>query len=120
MPSHTNLVRRGAMYYFRARVPKDLKPHYRRCEFVVSLNTSNRNTAEHALVVLKARLFNDFLTLRGQSSDIREMPPPSPVALPFAMQLTPLWTLVDYWKSQAERRPRTVMEVNTTFKRLIE
>jgi integrase len=120
MASHTNLVRRGATYYFRARVPEDLKQHYQRREFVISLKTTSRTTAEHALVVLKARLFDDFLSLRGISSEIGVVSKPLHIEVPVSTQNTSLWTLVDYWKSQAERRPRTVMEVNTTFKRLLE
>jgi len=120
MPSHTNLVRRGATYYFRARVPKDLVYHYRRREFLISLKTTDRFSAEHALVGLKARLFDDFLSLRGLSSTLPELPLAFPHAFPLASQGMSLWTLVDYWKDQAERRPRTVMEVDTTFRRLLE
>ncbi|HEY3431169.1 MAG TPA: site-specific integrase [Rhodocyclaceae bacterium] len=120
MPSHTNLVRRGATYYFRARVPEDLKQHYQRREFFISLKTSNPVQAEYALIHLKARLLNDFASLRGviQPATV----PPTLVAQPIPIvdaERVSLWSLVQYWTCQAERRPRTLLEVNTTVKRFL-
>ena len=121
MPSHTNLVRRGATYYFRARVPKDLTSHYQRREFYVSLKTSNRRQAEQTLILLKAQLIDEFNSLRGRVLELPKMPTiDRPDISTGTSRETSLWTLVDYWKTQTERRPRTVMEVETTFKRLIE
>ncbi|WP_319241866.1 DUF6538 domain-containing protein [uncultured Propionivibrio sp.] len=56
MPGLTNLVRRGATYYYRGRVPRDLVDHYRRREFFVSLKTSDRQQAEHALAHLSIQI----------------------------------------------------------------
>ena len=121
MPGHTNLVRRGSVYYFRGRVPSDLVQHYRRREFFVSLKTADRLQAEHALIRLKARLFDDFTTLRGVDQTLPNLPAISSPALSVeVLEKVSLWSLVEYWTEQAERRPRTLMEVNTTFKRLIE
>lgn len=119
MPGQTNLTRRGSTYYFRARVPEDLRQHYRRREFFVSLKTRDRLQAEHSLVALKARLFEDFSALRGVSAPAPALPT---IARPQRLRETSssLSILVDYWKEQAERRPRTVMEVETTFKRFVE
>lgn len=39
MPRTTHVVRRGATYYFRMRVPQDLVTHYRKNEITFSLNT---------------------------------------------------------------------------------
>lgn len=121
MSGHTNLVRRGATYYYRARVPEDLQQHYRRREFFVSLKTRNRLQAEQSLIRLKARLLDDFTALRGGDQTLPALPPlvksPS-LSLPVPAKVS-LWSLVEYWSNQAERRPRTLMEVNTAFKRLI-
>lgn len=119
MPGHTNLVRRGAIYYFRARVPKDLKSHYGRNEFFISLKTADRFVAEHTLVVTKVQLYREFNSLRG-AAPFSPDPTPLPVTSPARPTGTKLWSLVEYWKAQVERRPRTVMEVETTFRRFIE
>lgn len=74
MRLQTNLVRRGARYYFRSRVPEDLKPHYGKSEFLISLKTSNRCEAERALVALKARLFEDYARLRGLGTNAPILP----------------------------------------------
>lgn len=119
MPSHTNLVRRGATYYFRGRVPQDLQGHYRRRVFFVSLRTKDRLQAEHALIHLKARLFDDFSALRGLKPAL-DLPVINAMCIPAESPAkVSLWSLVEYWQNQAERRPRTLMEVNTTFKRLL-
>lgn len=121
MPRHTNLVRRGTTYYYRARVPEDLQQHYQRREFFVSLKTRTRLQAEQALIRLKARLLDDFAALRGVGQNLPAFSPlikSSSLSLP-APEKVSLWSLVEYWSSQAERRPRTLMEVNTAFKRLI-
>lgn len=122
MPGHTNLVRRGATYYFRARVPEDLQQHYQRREFFLSLKTRDRLQAEEALIRLKARLLDDFTTLRGVDQAAPDLSPliarPS-LSVPASAKVS-LWSLVEYWTNQTERRPRTLMEVNTAFKRLIE
>lgn len=47
----TNLVRRGGVYYFRARVPKDLQGHYGKAVHYYSLRTKSKPEA-----VAKARI----------------------------------------------------------------
>lgn len=120
MPSHTNLVRRGAIYYYRARVPADLRQHYQRSEFFVSLRTADRFQAECALVHLRVQLVGSFSSLRGEKQHFVDGPEiKQAVSVAATRDTSTVWELVDYWSKQAERRPRTQMEVNTTFERLI-
>lgn len=120
MPRHTNLVRRGAIYYYRARVPSDLRQHYQRSEFLVSLKTSDRHHAECVLVDLRHQLAIDFQRLRGKERQHfdRLVIKPAVTEQTECNERT-VWDLVDYWSKQAERRPRTQMEVNTTFERFV-
>jgi hypothetical protein len=96
--SQRNLVRRGAIYYFRSRVPLDLQHHYQRTEFLVSLKTTDRLAAEHALAVLRAQLLADFIRLRGGSEPAKS--PKIALPEPLSPVRTPIWMLVEYWKSQ--------------------
>lgn len=73
MRLQTNLVRRGTGFYYRARVPEDLKKHYGKSEFSPKPNKVKSPTIEH---------------------------------------------LIEYWMSQSEKRPRTLMEAHTARKRL--
>lgn len=41
MPVHTHLFKRGATYYFRAKVPVDLQPHFGKAEEKYSLKTKD-------------------------------------------------------------------------------
>lgn len=45
MPGHTRLARRGAVYYHRASVPKDIKASYPKAEEVFSLRTRDYTEA---------------------------------------------------------------------------
>ncbi|MCB0271296.1 MAG: integrase, partial [Calditrichaeota bacterium] len=45
MPGHTRLYRRGATYYHRAAVPKDIVKTYGRVEETFSLRTKDRAEA---------------------------------------------------------------------------
>ena len=51
MPGHTRLYRRGAVYYHRAAVPKDIRDTYGKVEETFSLGTRNR---AEALVKVRA------------------------------------------------------------------
>ncbi|HNB77151.1 MAG TPA: site-specific integrase [Rhodocyclaceae bacterium] len=121
MRLQTNLVRRGARYYFRSRVPEDLKPHYGKSEFLISLKTSNRGEAERALVALRAQLFEDYARLRGQPSAptlprLQAKGNPQTQAARLDVELQ---QLVDYWKSQGQRAPRTLLEVDSVVHRFL-
>lgn len=127
MRLQTNLVRRGTRYYFRGRVPRDLEQHYGKSELLISLRTSDRQQANHALVALKARLFDEFARLRGEVTP--QIVAPSTARMPKEVGLTlpqpesagpTVGDLVDYWATQGEKRPRTLMEANTARRRLQE
>lgn len=45
MPGHTRLYRRGATYYHRAAVPKDIVETYGKREETFSLHTKDRTTS---------------------------------------------------------------------------
>lgn len=65
MRLQTNLVRRGTRYYYRGRVPENLKHHFGKSEIIVSLKTSDRLVADYALSQINATLFEEFVRLRG-------------------------------------------------------
>jgi len=127
MRLQTNLVRRGTRYYFRGRVPRDLEQHYGKTELLISLRTSDRHRANCALVALKARLFDEFASLRGEGDPaaivLSTGRMPNEVSLPLPQPETAgpsVGDLVDYWATQGEKRPRTLMEANTALRRLQE
>ncbi len=115
MRLQTNLVRRGARYYFRSRVPEDLRVHYGRSEFLVSLKTSDRSEAERVMTALKARLLDDFTRLRGLPKV--DLFFPVIAASGGNDARAGLRDLVIYWKSQSQRAPRTLLEIDTVVKR---
>lgn len=131
MRLQTNLVRRGTRYYYRGRVPEDLKHHYGKSEIIVSLKTSDRLEADYALSQMKATLFAEFARIRGTaiSADHQFI---STDSVPL-QALKPLKTaderlnsvehtldhLIEYWASQTKKRPRTLMEVETAKQRLV-
>ena len=65
MQLQTNLVRRQSRFYFRSRVPNDLKSHYGKNEIMVSLNTSDKRIADYELIKFKMKLYAEFARLRG-------------------------------------------------------
>jgi hypothetical protein len=63
--SQTRLARRGAVYYFRAKIPVDLRFHFgRKREVMESLKTSNRREAEELVRVKSVELDQRFAELR--------------------------------------------------------
>ena len=126
MRRQTNLVRRGTRYYYRGRVPRDLEQHYGKSELLVSLRTSDWQHANRALSALKARLWDEFARLRDQHTQI--VLTPSLVAknglslpvLPHQLTGPTVSDLIDYWTTQGEKRPRTLMEAATASRRLQE
>lgn len=65
MRSQTRLVRRGPIYYFRTRVPADLKDHFgRKREIVESLKTPDKKRAEALVRTKTIELENHFAQLR--------------------------------------------------------
>lgn len=66
------LTQRGRMYWFRARVPADLRPHYApKTEIIVSLKTSDPRDALGKMRVEPVKVDQEFKTARGPSSPVR-------------------------------------------------
>ena len=74
MQLQTNLVRRQSRFYFRSRVPSDLKSHYKKNEILISLKTSDRRLAEYELAKVKVKLYAEFASLRGDDFGIELKP----------------------------------------------
>ena len=56
--------RKGRIFYFRRKIPSDLRCHYKRPVFVQSLRTTSRSSAQKAATILSARLDEQWLMLR--------------------------------------------------------
>ncbi len=131
MQLQTNLVKRGSRFYYRARVPTDLKAHFGKTEFLISLKTSDRRQADHCLAYLKANLIADYARIRGSGFVGELQIASSPNLFTSASNLhsnaqerskavsPTLDSLIEYWASQSEKRPRTLMEVDCARRRLI-
>ncbi len=72
MQLQTNLVRRKSHFYFRTRIPTDLKSHYGKTEILISLKTSDKRIADYELAKLKVKLYAEFGRLRASQSEKRE------------------------------------------------
>lgn len=107
MTRQTGLVRRGAVYYFRARVPAHRRALGARREVWKSLRTSDLQEARWRASLLLAELL---------SPDSKSPTPTAGLEVP--SDSLPLDTLVDYWLTQKERRPRTIMEARNVLQRL--
>ena len=70
MRFQTNLVRRGTQFYYRGRVPADLKDHYGKTEIFLSLRTADKQKADFALIQLKFQLFTEYAKLRGSDHSL--------------------------------------------------
>src|SRR4051812_12500014 len=69
--SQTRLVRRGAVYYFRARIPTDLQSHYaRKREVVESLKTKDKREAERLVRLKSVELNARFDAIRRNRSTL--------------------------------------------------
>lgn len=145
MRFQTNLVRRGTQFYYRGRVPADLKDHYGKTEIFLSLRgTADKQKADFALIQLKFQLFTEYAKLRGSDHSLPATEPeiianvidvplesssnPSETILSSEIVIPAVETqnvpeltianLIEYRQMQSEKRPRTIMEVNTARKRL--
>ena len=116
----TYLFRRGDTFYYRAKVPTDLKDQVNRHEVWISLRTSDRQKAELRLAETHAQQLRTYDCLRQGL--------PAPVWGSFVTQtaLKPLKTaseasiddLLRYWVKQTQRLPRTLMDATTAVRRL--
>lgn len=120
---HTpNLIRRSGIFYYRARVPSDLKDQYQRAEFWVSLKTSVRQEAELKLATLHTQKLQEYSEIRSGAScsQIQSLRSSVSSSLQKSQKLPKLDldTLLKYWLSQSEKQPRTLMDANTALRRL--
>ena len=143
MQLQTNLVRRQSQFYFRSRIPKDLKSHYGKTEILVSLKTSDKRVADYELAKFKVKLYAEFAKLRGDVFGIELKPDsenqPKANTAPTvsnSAQTSPNITngssvvpinagptiekLIEYWSSQSEKRPKTILEAHIARKRLFK
>lgn len=140
----TNLVRRGAVYYFRARLPADLVSHYGKREILASLKTKDKQEATCKVRTERVRLDQAFAHARALLASCSAVAPASvvidqtalhsatkatnqPANLPVIRRLTPhasaddsLQAIFTYWKTQGQKRPRTIQEAETVVNRLNE
>ena len=61
MQLQTHLVRRKSHFYFRTRIPTDLKSHYGKNEILISLKTADKCIADYELAKIKVRLYAEFV-----------------------------------------------------------
>ena len=116
----TYLFRRGDTFYYRAKVPKDLKDQVKRHEVWISLRTSDRHKAELRLAETHAQQLRTYDCLR------QGLPAPTWGSFVTKTASEPLKTaseasiddLLRYWVKQTQRRPRTLMDANTAVRRL--
>ena len=78
MRLQTNLVRRGSRFYYRGRVPEDLKQHYGRAEILISLQTADRRKADHALAQIKAKPTDSTISAPSIPPPTAAWPPSPP------------------------------------------
>jgi len=116
----TYLFRRGDTFYYRAKVPTDLKNQLKRGEIWISLRTSDRHKAALRLAETHAQQLRTYDCLR------QGLPAPTWGNFVIKTALEPLKTaaqasiddLLRYWVKQTQRRPRTLMDANTAVRRL--
>jgi integrase len=116
----TYLFRRGDTFYYRAKVPTDLKDQVNRNEVWISLRTSDRQKAELRLAETHAQQLRAYDCLR------QGLPAPTWGNFVTKTALKPLKTtseasiddLLRYWVKQTQRRPRTLMDATTAVRRL--
>jgi integrase len=66
MRTQTNLVKRGNMFYYRARVPADLVPVLKRTERWLSLQTRDEAEAKRRIRAKQVELDHEYETLRAR------------------------------------------------------
>lgn len=138
--TQTNLTRRGAVYYFRARFPTDLISYYKRDEVLISLKTKDKQEAiskarfqrlrlDHEFTQARALVgnqsgytFNEaeytFLPSKWHSNDKPLSPAPT---LPNNVKAEySLQELLEYWTTQRPKRANTIIEAKAAIKRLMQ
>ena len=145
MKKQTNVVRRGAIYYYRARYPSDLVSHFGKVEFSLSLETKDIRVANGRANLTQLKYDQEFSEVRAMLSPINK---PSETELE---RTALLWSsrhidkgrgsfvdlqtnkvernlvapnpndsmhhLIDYWQSQGSKAPRTIEEASRVVSR---
>ncbi len=118
----TYLVRRGGVFYYRAKVPSDLIDQVKRREVWLSLRTSDRKSAELRLADTHAQQLRIYECLRqGVSAPIGQaLSFLTPRRTAKSVQERTIDDLLVYWVGQTEKRPRTLLDAKTAVRRLKE
>ena len=145
MKKQTNVVRRGAVYYYRARYPSDLVEHFGKEEFSFSLKTKDIREANSRANIQQLRYDQEFSEVRAMLSSSSE---PTKTELE---RTAVLWSsrliaegrhssldlqvskverlviapktddsmqhLIGYWQSQGSKAPRTIEEASRVVSR---
>ena len=117
----TYLIRRGGVFYYRAKVPVDLHHQLNRREVWISLRTSDRKSAELRLADAHFQQLRAYESLRhgglapaveliAVSQTFFKPPKPDPGQS--------VDDLLEYWAKQSEKRPRTLLDAKTAVRRL--
>ena len=140
MKKQTNVVRRGSIYYYRARYPSDLVAHFGKVEFSISLETKNVREANSKANIQQLKYDQEFSEIRARLSQSNEQ---SGMGLE---RIALLWSsrqidedrhsfldihthkvdnpyiapnpddsmqhLIEYWQSQGSKAPRTIEEAS--------
>ena len=69
MPLCTNVTRIGSKYYFRRRIPRDLKPLFGKETYKVSLKTACPIEARERAAKVASQLVDFFRSLRVMTQD---------------------------------------------------
>ena len=116
----TYLIRRGGVFYYRAKVPSDLLHQLNRREVWISLRTSDRKSAELRLADTHIRQLRTYECLRqGLHAPVELTLAPQKATKPVKSQLgASVDDLLVYWSGQEEKRPRTLLDAQTAVRRL--
>ena len=116
----TYLVRRGGVFYYRAKVPVDLIDQVKRREVWLSLRTSDRKSAELRLADTHVQQLRIYECLRQcVSAPIEQtLPFQKPRKRIKSNQDRSIDDLLEYWIGQSEKRPRTLLDAKTAVRRL--
>lgn len=116
----TYLVRRGGVFYYRAKVPADLIDQVKRREVWLSLRTSDRKSAELRLADTHVHQLRIYECLRQglPASEQHTLSFNKPRKQVKTAQERSIDDLLGYWVGQTEKRPRTLLDAKTAVRRL--
>lgn len=92
-----NTQKRGNTYFFRRKVPADLHAHYTRKVLLVSLGTSDYETAKVRAAEMTAKTNRELAELRGHKAD--EWKAPARLAA-HALSVADAFAHADEWEQE--------------------